>query len=365
MGACGELDVVQEQEALMQRALVGCSPVITEIRRRIHQAAACDATVLLTGETGVGKELASFWIHALSPRARCPFVPIHCAGVTETLVESELFGHRRGSFTDAHCDRRGRLALADSGTVFFDEISEMTPRMQGSLLRFLANGEVQSIGGDGPQRVNVRVLAATNRNLDELVAVRSFREDLFYRLKVVHVHLPPLRERREDIPLLVERLCAAHREAGDDVPIVPAEVLASLQQRDWPGNIRELEAVVRRMGVSGWRDPVRAVTARQPPSAPPAPWPAVLKERRRTIADDLYEELTQKRHSFWTTVYPLFMQREITRHDLRAVIRRGLAVARGNYRSVARLFNIAPGEYKKFLDFLRKHDCRLPYREFR
>jgi DNA-binding NtrC family response regulator len=355
-----------DADVRLQNALVGCSPGIVELRGQVRQAAAFDATVLLTGETGVGKELAATWIHALSARAGQPFVSIHCAGVVETLLESELFGHRRGSFTDAHRDRRGKLALADGGTVFFDEIGEMPLRMQGSLLRFLENGEVQRVGVESAvQHLDVRVLAATNRNLEELVARGVFREDLYYRLNVVRINIPPLRQRREDIPLLLERFRATWREDGGEVPLLPAQTLARLQALDWPGNVRELETAARRLALSGWRDLGSLPVPRRPAPAPIAPWPAMLAERRRTRGDELYEELTQRRRSFWTTVYPQFMQREITRQDLRAVVKRGLVAARGNYRSVARLFNIPPDDYKKFLDFLRKHDCRLPYREFR
>ena len=356
------VDGAHDREARLRRAFVGSSPPAIEVRRQIQQAAACDATVLLTGETGVGKELAASWIHALSARAASPFVTIHCAGVADSLLESELFGHRRGSFTDAERDRCGKLVLADSGTVFLDEVAAMSARLQGALLRWLENGEVQPVGAGGSHRVDVRVVAATNGNLRELVAAGSFREDLFYRLDVVHIHLPPLRERREDIPVLADFFLAACRKAGDGVPPLSPAAIASLQELDWAGNVRQLESVVRRMAVSGWSDHLIGYK-REPAVGPPSP--PIIGERRRTVADRLYDDLIRNGHSFWTAVYTPFMEREITRDDLRSVIGRGLVAARGNYRILARLFNIPPHQYKKLLDFLRRYDCCLPYGDYR
>src|SRR3954449_4820811 len=164
-----------------------------------------DSKVLITGESGVGKDVVARYIHAASPRASHPFVAVNCAGLAETLLESELFGHVKGSFTGAYRDKRGKLELADGGTIFLDEVGEMTPRMQALLLRFLENGEVQPVGADSAsRRVNARVIAATNRDLDRMTAAGTFREDLLYRIRVLHLHVPPLRERPEDIRPLLE-----------------------------------------------------------------------------------------------------------------------------------------------------------------
>src|SRR5437764_2966116 len=182
--------------------LIGASPQILALVEEIHRVARSDAKVLITGESGVGKELVARAVHSQSSRAHRLFVPVNCAGLPETLLESELFGHVKGSFTGAYRDKPGKLELADSGTVFLDEIGEMTLRMQGLLLRFLETGELQKVGADGSSRiVNVRVIAATNRNLRDMVAQGAFREDLFYRLNVIHIVVPPLRERKDDVSL--------------------------------------------------------------------------------------------------------------------------------------------------------------------
>src|SRR5262245_48921761 len=183
--------------------LVGASAAMIDLKAEIERVARSDAKVLITGESGSGKELVAQAVHGGSARAEKPFVAVNCAGLPETLLESELFGHVRGSFTGAYRDKLGKLELADSGTMFLDEIGEMTLRMQGLLLRFLETGELQKVGADRVAgRVNVRVVAATNKNLREMIGQGAFREDLFYRLNVIHLTVPPLRERREDIPNL-------------------------------------------------------------------------------------------------------------------------------------------------------------------
>src|SRR5512135_841274 len=185
--------------------LIGGGPAMTELKQEIERIARSEAKVLITGESGVGKELVAQAIHARSARRERAFIAVNCAGLPETLLESELFGHVKGSFTGAYRDKPGKLELAHEGTVFLDEVGEMTLRMQGLFLRFLETGEIQKVGAERALgTVNVRVIAATNRNLSELIEAGQFREDLFYRLNVIHLHVPPLRERREDIPLLVE-----------------------------------------------------------------------------------------------------------------------------------------------------------------
>src|SRR5688572_13109876 len=184
--------------------LIGTSAAVVAVREEVDYASRCDAKVLITGESGVGKEIVARLIHAGSERRHNPMVMVNCAALTESLLETELFGHVRGSFTGAFRDRTGVLEQAHRGTVFMDEVGEMTPRMQGLLLRFLETGEIQRVGSEKTEtRVNVRVIAATNRNLSDGVAAGTFREDLFYRLNVIQLHLPPLRERLEDVQALL------------------------------------------------------------------------------------------------------------------------------------------------------------------
>jgi transcriptional regulator with PAS, ATPase and Fis domain len=346
--------------------LIGDSAELLELRAEISRVAASEAKVLITGESGVGKELVARAIHRQSLRANGPFVAMNCAGLSETLLETELFGHVKGSFTGAYRDKAGKLELADRGTVFLDEMGEMTLRMQGLLLRFLETGELQKVGSDrAVARVNVRVIAATNRDLRHLIAEGTFREDLFYRLNVIHLIVPALRERRADIPALVEHfLGRSDRQSGTRPKTVGRDALAALVEYAWPGNVRELENVVERILVKARTDLVtlddlpREVRQRGVSLQP-------KRERRRTVADDLYSRLRHDNESFWTVVYPLYMQREITRDHVRDVVRKGLQEARGNYRLVAKLFNLPPGDYKRFLNFLRKHQCQLPFLDFR
>src|SRR4051812_5306136 len=185
--------------------LIGVSSAISELKAEIERVARSDAKVLITGESGAGKEVVARAINAASARAQQAFTPVNCAGIPETLLESELFGHVKGSFTGAYRDKPGKLEMSDNGTIFLDEIGEMTLRMQGLLLRFLETGEIQKVGAERIAHApNVRVIAATNRNLRDQIGQGQFREDLFYRINVIHIVAPPLRERREDIPLLVD-----------------------------------------------------------------------------------------------------------------------------------------------------------------
>jgi transcriptional regulator with GAF, ATPase, and Fis domain len=346
--------------------LIGCSAAITDLRQEIERVARADAKVLITGESGSGKEVVARQLYALSNRANRAFVPVNCAGLPETLLESELFGHVKGSFTGAYRDKPGKLEVADEGVIFLDEIGEMTLRMQGLLLRFLETGEIQKVGAERTgSRVDVRTIAATNRNLRDMVAQGLFREDLFYRLNVIHLIVPPLRERLEDIPELTAHFMQKLTRPQTSVAqSIDAEAMALLCTHRWPGNVRELQNVIERMvvrartSVVGVEDLPQEVRSQQPATAP-------FRERRRTIADHLYERITTENQSFWTTVYPLFIQREITRSSVREVIRRGLQESRGNYKIVARMFNMEAGDYKKFLNFLRKHHCQPSFKEFR
>jgi transcriptional regulator with PAS, ATPase and Fis domain len=347
--------------------LIGTSPPIADLRLEIDRVARTDAKVLITGESGAGKEIVARQVYARSNRAGRSFVAVNCAGLPETLLESELFGHVRGSFTGAYRDKPGKLEVADEGTIFLDEIGEMTLRMQGLLLRFLETGEIQKVGADRTgNRVDVRTIAATNRNLRDMIAQGQFREDLFYRLNVIHLIVPSLRERKEDIQSLVDHFMMRMERPGVQGPrtIAPA-AMALLLDYHWPGNVRELQNVIERMTVRARSDVIGPDDVPHVVRASGQPGTAPFRERRRSVADDLYERITNERQSFWTTVYPLFMQREITRAAVRDVVRRGLQDARGNYKIVARKFNMESEDYKRFLNFLRKHHCQPSFKEFR
>jgi two-component system, NtrC family, response regulator HydG len=226
---------------------LGDAPAFRTVLETLRQVAPTSASVLLTGESGTGKELAARLVHDQSPRARGPFVPIHCAAIPETLLESELFGHEKGAFTGATARKEGRFERAHGGTLFLDEIGEMSPGSQVKLLRFLQDGVLERVGGTEPVRVDVRVVAATNKDLAAEVKAGRFREDLFYRLDVVAVRLPPLRERREDIPLLASAFLRRFADAnGKRVTGMSPAALTALERYAWPGNVRELMHALER-----------------------------------------------------------------------------------------------------------------------
>jgi transcriptional regulator with PAS, ATPase and Fis domain len=322
--------------------------------------------VLITGESGTGKDMVARAVHYNSLRRDHPFVALNCGAVPETLLESELFGHMRGAFTGADTNKKGLIEVAERGTIFLDEIGEMNATMQVKLLRVLQDRRYRRLGGTEEVEADIRVIAATNQDLHKLVADGRFREDLFYRLNVIHIVVPPLRDRREDIPVLASQFLTQFAGASrSGITSVSPEAMKALTEYSWPGNVRELENVIERLVVTVTGPTIELEHL----SSEIRSYDAVLlrpkRERRRTVADDLYKRMIEQHESFWTAVYPLFMDREITRANVREVVRRGLEEARGNYKIVARLFNMEARDYKRFLNFLRKHDCQIPFKEYR
>jgi transcriptional regulator with PAS, ATPase and Fis domain len=342
-----------------QRFVVA-SRVMKDLLAMAERAAESPAKVLITGESGVGKDHVARHIHSHSARRAAPYVAVNCAGFTETLLESELFGHVKGSFTGAYRDKRGKLQLAHRGTLFLDEVGEMSLRMQALLLRFFDSGEIQSVGSDQSTRVDVRVVAATNRNLDDFVAAGQFREDLLYRLRVIHLHVPPLRERPDDVQALVAHFV---QRTGRKLDFTE-EALRALVRHRWPGNVRELMNLVEQLS---WLSEHGVVDVQHLPASIPAGLGQIvpLNDRRRQVADDLYDALVRQGASFWEHVYPMFLARDITRHDLRELVRRGLRESRGRYKSLLKLFGIPIRDYRRFMNFLAAHDCSVGFREFR
>ena len=227
--------------------IVGRSEPMQQVFKLIGQLAASDATALITGESGTGKELVARAIYHHSNRSQQPFLAVNCAAIPEQLLESELFGHERGSFTGATMQRIGKFEQCNRGTLFLDEIGDMTPATQTKILRVLQSGTFERVGGNQPIKVDVRIIAATNKPLEQAVAARQFREDLFYRLNVVRIHIPPLRERREDIRLLVNYFLKKFAREQQRTPkSITASVVKALEQYHWPGNVRELENAIRR-----------------------------------------------------------------------------------------------------------------------
>ncbi len=228
--------------------IIGNSKSFQEVLKMVKQVAPTDATVLITGESGTGKEIIANAIHLNSKRARNPLVKVHCAALPETLLESELFGHEKGAFTGAVARKKGRFELADSGTIFLDEIGEISPNVQVKLLRVLQEHEFERVGGEETIKVDIRIIAATNRDLKKSVAEGKFREDLFYRLNIINIYIPSLRERREDIPLLFDYFLKLYtKKHGKNILGIKQEALSILENYKWPGNVRELQNLIENL----------------------------------------------------------------------------------------------------------------------
>ena len=339
--------------------LIGTSQAIRLIESQVDDAARCEAKVLITGESGVGKEVLARLIHQRSPRRLARLLTLNCAGLPDSLLESELFGHVRGAFTGAYRDKAGLLELGHRGTVFMDEVGEMSLRMQAVLLRFLETGEIHRVGADRAQtRADVRVIAATNRNLLDQIAKHEFREDLYFRLNVIHMAMPPLRERREDVSaMLTHFLCVYCQRQQIPVPELTPDAMTRLVNYHWPGNVRELKNVVQRITLRKWAAPI--TVADLPPEITPPP-PVTVEQTRACYDEVLFDRLTKHGDSFWTTVYEPFMARDLTRDDLRGLIRMGLEHTHGSYRLLLELFHMPATDYKRLLNFLRAYDCQMP-----
>jgi len=290
--------------------IVGASKQMLEVYGVVSRVAPTASTVLIQGETGTGKELFARAIHSMSRRSRQPFVPVDCSALVEGLLESELFGHVKGAFTGALGDKRGLFEIASSGTCFLDEIGEISPCVQAKLMRVLQEREVRRVGGIETCKVDVRVIAATNKDLGALVAEGKFREDLFYRLSVVTITLPPLRERREDIPLLATHFLESHADDDDQLLFdISQEAMALLVAYDWPGNVRELQHAIERA--------------------------AALHTKPVLGAEDLPPKIVGAPEARGTTCAPLTLQ-EVVRGHLRRVLRE----ARWNKKLAAQLLGI-------------------------
>jgi DNA-binding NtrC family response regulator len=270
--------------------VVGESDALRQTLDVARKVADSQATVLILGESGVGKELIARGLHVCSRRAAGPFVAVNCGAIPEHLLESELFGHVRGAFTGAHRDREGRFTLADGGTLFLDEIGDMSAVLQTKLLRVLQEQEFEPVGSSKTERVDVRIVAATNQDLHELMEQRRFREDLYFRLSVVPIEVPPLRERREDVPVLIEHFLKLQRRAHPDLRGLTEGARKRLEEYDWPGNVRQLESLIERLAImssDGWisEDELPREVAERRPRVPAVSLPADGIDLARAVFD--------------------------------------------------------------------------------
>ena len=362
--------------------LLGESSAIASLRREIEAAARTDAKVLVLGETGSGKEVVARLIHEHSQRSSRAFVAVNCSGIPETLLESELFGHTRGSFTGAYRDKPGLVRQADRGTLFLDELGEMSLRMQAVLLRFAETGEIQTIGVDGVTgRSDVRLITATNRNLRERIDAGVFREDLYFRLNIIQIHVPPLRERPEDVMLLLRHYLRKASETHRlHCPELTTDAEQMLSAYAWPGNVRELKNLAERLVVREWDrsiapDDLPTEIRGSRDSVSPSPSTSVVfnqesvpsvrrLDRGSGAADRLWDRLIAG-ENFWTVVHQPFKAHELTRDDLAALIHRGLEHTRGSYRALLGVFGLPPTDYKRFHAFLYQQNCNLPVGPYR
>ena len=309
-------------------ALIGNSRAILSLREEVELLKRSDAKILITGESGVGKEVLARAIHRSSRRAQASLVSVNCAGVAESLLESELFGHTKGSFTGAYRDKPGLLETANKGTVFLDEVGEMSMRMQALLLRFLETGEIQPVGSLLPHRsLDVRIISATNRSLPAQVETGAFRSDLYYRLNVVHLKIPPLRQRRDDIlPLTLHFLNVLSEQQQVEPPRLSNEMMQQFLSYSWPGNVRELKNIIERLIV---RQSGQQVTA-----ADFLPWSPESSAQQDdagkpvhsvSVADQLFERMVKDGESFWSAVHPAFLLRDLTRDHVAGAGQQGIA----------------------------------------
>lgn len=321
--------------------MIGKSEVMQTLRERVKAAARISGSVLVTGESGTGKELVARAIHEHSDRARGKFVAVDCGALPDELIESELFGHRRGAFTTAVADKPGLFEEANGGTLFLDEIANTSRRFQAKLLRVLQDRQLRRLGDIVLRKLDLRVVAATNCELMTMVRRGDFREDLYYRLNVFPIAVPPLRRRMEDLPLLVQHLLRERKKISDDA-------VAKLMTYRFPGNVRELENVVESALCTALGATIQADDVVLPADSV-AGWP--LEE---VIVGD-----------FWETVARPYAERLITRNQVEHVIRQGLERTHGSYKKMLPLFRIPESDYKRFMDFLRRHNCNIDFRGYR
>ena len=321
--------------------MIGRSEQMQILRDKVKTAARVSGAVLILGESGAGKELVAKAIHELSGRSRGKFVAVDCGALPDDLIESELFGHKRGAFTTALVDKPGLFEEANGGTLFLDEIANTSRRFQAKLLRVLQDKKVRRLGETAVRTLDLRVISATNCELATMVQKGEFREDLYYRLNVFPIHVPPLRRRMEDIPILSEYLLHGRKE-------ISAAAIAKLMGYAFPGNIRELENILEAAICVACGNTIEAEDILLP-----------HEPAQAQLVEDVISG------NFWDSVARPFAERLITRTHMEHLIRQGLQRTRGSYRKMLPLFRLPDSDYKRFMDFLRRHRCIVDFREYR
>jgi DNA-binding NtrC family response regulator/tetratricopeptide (TPR) repeat protein len=348
--------VVQRPPSSMSHGIVGISQQIAAIRDQIDIAATNDANVLIEGESGTGKELVAKGIHEQSARAKGPFIPVDCGALPEELIEAELFGAKKGAYTGALSDRMGLFEAAHRGTIFLDEISNLSLAAQGKLLRVLQDREVRKIGSTVGRLIDVRLIAATNRNLDKLAQKGVFRRDLLFRLKVLYLFIPPLRDRHGDIPVLATAFLERLNSANQTTKYFGPGLLRKLSTHRYLGNVRELQNLVERAYYSARTVVVNEVDFLCESST---------YGDSSHEAENWFTDLSEGGQDFWLAVHDPYKRRDLSREKIIALIDYGLRTTRGNYKAMASRLKIPKHEYRRFMDFLRRSKCLLDFRPYR
>jgi len=359
--ALKRLETRQAQETELREvsefhSIIGASKPIRQVYSQIQIAAGNAATVLIEGESGTGKELVAKAIHAAGPRAKEPFIAVDCSAIPEGLIEAELFGSKKGSYTGAIADRPGLFESAHRGTIFLDEISNTTTILQAKLLRVIQEREVRRIGETKGRTIDVRVIVASNQSLQLLADAGQFRKDLLYRLRVLHIKLPPLRSRHDDIPMLAQAFLKKLNTANKTTKYFAAGVVDYLAMQRFPGNVRELQNAIERAfflakGIMITEVPLEGNTSADKSSA--------------EEVQNWFKDLSEGRKDFWSAIHNRYKRRDISREKVVALVDFGLRATRGSYKTMASTFRLKEREYRRFMDFLRRNDCLLDFRPYR
>ena len=331
--------------------MIGTSPCFREVQTKLEKISRYDEPVLVTGESGVGKEHLAQALYLLSGRRGSPYIAVNCPQYQEgNLSVSELFGHRKGSFTGAIADRKGVFETADGGVIFLDEIGDLHMSAQSMLLRALATGEFKPIGVDHARSADVRVVAATNRSLDELMEAQGFRNDLFFRLRYFLLTVPPLRERGDDWRLILDHVLAKLRQKYGVAKRFSSASLRVLEKYSWPGNIRELLSVATTGYAMADGDTIEPDEFSAQVDLP--------NDEREELTGDLYHRFVTDGGEFWEVIYRPFMERDLNRAQVKDVIKKGLREGQGSYQRLMDILSIPASEYQKFMAFLRHHNLK-------
>jgi two-component system response regulator AtoC len=351
-----EVSENKDDERVVQ--IVGYSSALRRALARAARFARMSRHVLITGESGVGKELFAKAIYLLGPRRTEEFYTVNCAQYqNEELLVSELFGHERGSFTGATSSRRGLFDRSDGGIVFLDEVGELSPQAQAMLLRVLGEGEIKRLGSSRAKYIDVKVITATNRILREMVKRRTFRKDLYYRLKGLSIHIPPVRDRGNDWELLVQFFLDQRNRTKGTGKRLSREAWGLMEKYHWPGNVREIENVVD-LGYCLAEDELIGPEAFEEMISSSENASGTSPYSEDQIAGHLYREMVEDEKSFWEVIRKPYMNRDLNRAQVKAVMRRGLRDTGGSYKQLLKVFSVEDDNYLKFMDFLRHHDLK-------